>query len=792
MSETWAETIQCPCGEISVSSSAQTVVNKNIAPADERINFEGTVEWTWSTLYNRCGATTNNSIKSVHSQSKVVWVSGDCNRSEERTSGTFPETETYAYYMNARTDETEVSVYTTDTVYATYSQRNYEPQAGRKYTYRQSTMVDKPYPDFEETTVTTTIEGWDTYSTYTCEKLIVSDSTTTTDTANPITHTRCPPVTTEYTETLNQVPSVTDLGYVTDCYKLCRNIYNSGDKNLMFVKVREGLGDERMMPLREAIIAQNVPPKSPPIKHCWDTLSATPFLDKHKYLGGGIKGTQNIIENADGTFITRGHTKTHKPFTSSEYPWGGNTISRTLSFIETTTKQTVEAYSSNGETFSLTITGLEQGTTEVPILEDGEIEKTEFNTDDDGRKNTASYSGIDWFNIEASWNTNTIVWEGYRQEFVNISQDEYGNWGYPEDNTKIYTTLWDDIHPNEVNFLNKIENTVPVVVEKTNLNWNNCSGDHNYVDATVNAEILAYTQFKKKPENGYGQFGSQLYQRDYDTDRLLQGQGKCTLFEFFTMAYPAYQDIYAVGTGGMMFAKLNAEFSTTVLGNMSATANSALQRVTAFSIPVTITNANNETSATTQIDVGNTKPSFTTQNSTTTLPYESVEKLKHFHTAMTLVYFSQKEYTATSWESVYLETIDSGYKIIREESSTYTSENYDPEQGNCHKHSFMRREGLQENGVMKVGGVLQDGSPRSYYLLVEDLGLPVIGKVTTYSNNCEGGTFEVTYSRGIHELIGTKVSMIQTDAEINVGALRNKLGEGLTMTPEEYEHLKTV
>lgn len=792
MSGTWAETIQCPCGSVTTQSSMMTAVIRDIAPADERINFEATVEYTWSTQADRCGATTNNKISSVHSQSKVVWVSGDCNRSEIGTSGTYPETWTYPYYINARTDETEVSVYSTDTVHATYTERQYEPQAGNKYTYRSSTMVEKPYPDFEETTVTTTFEGWDTSSTYTCKRLIVSDSTTTEDTANPITHTRCPPVTTQYTETLNEVPSVTDLGFITDCYKLCKNIYNSGEKNLMFVKVKEGLGDERMMPLKEAIIAHSVPPKSPPIKHCWDTTVATPFLDKHKYLGGGIVGTQSIIENADGTYITRGHSKTHKAFTSSEYPWGGNTITRTLSFIETTTKKTVEAYSANGETFSLTISGLEQGTIEVPILEDGEIERTEFNTDDDGKRNTASYSGIDWFNLEASWNTNTIVWQEYRQEFVNISQDEYGNWGYPEDNTKIYTTLWDDIHVNEVNFVSKIENTHNIVVEKTNLNWNNCVGDHNYVNAEVNAEVLAYTQMKSQPVNGYNQFGSQLYQTDYGSDRLFAGEGKCTLFEFFTMAYPAYQDIYAVGTGGMMFAKLNAEFSTTVLGNMSATANSALQRVTAFSIPVTLTNADNETSATTQIDVGNTKPSFTTQNSTTTLPYESVEKLKHFHTAMTLAYFSQKEYTATSWESVYLETIDSGYRIIREDSSTYTSENYDPEQGSCHKHSFMRSESLQKNGVMKVGGVLQDGSPRSYYLLVEDLGLPVIGKVTTYSNNCEGDTYKTTYSAGVHELIGTKVSMIQTDAEINVGALKNKLGEGLTMTPEEYEHLKTV
>jgi hypothetical protein len=102
----------------------------------------------------------------------------------------------------------------------------------------------------------------------------------------------------------------------------------------------------------------------------------------------------------------------------------------------------------------------------------------------------------------------------------------------------------------------------------------------------------------------------------------------------------------------------------------------------------------------------------------------------------------------------------------------------------------MRSEGIHKNGVMKVGGVLQNGEPRSYYLLVEHRGLPVVGQVTTFSNKCGGGTFETTYTGGVHELIGTQVSMIQTDAVINVGALKKELNSGKTMTPDEYEHFK--
>lgn len=758
--------------------------------ADEYGGVEHTYYSTYSVNYNRCGATTYRMTSQVDRQTAVTWQSGLCNKTVERTSGTYPNTETYVYYMNVQTHETKKTVYTTDTFDITQTQSVYTPTAGRKYTFLQSTMVDKAYPDFITTTGTTAVDGWDTYSTYTCERLITEGTTTTIDEGNPITHTRCPPVTTLLTETLNQVPSATSYGLITECFRYCINYYNTDQQGIVLVRVKEGLNDGAMMPLKQAIYATPIPPNSPPIKHCWDSTTATPFLNKHEFLGGDVVKTVTRIANEDESFVTQAYTKIHSTFVSEEYPFWAETETATLLQIVSTTHGTVRAYYADGLTFSLTISGLEQQTESFPKLVDGQLESTEFNTDTDGRRNTASYSGIDWFNYHVSHSTDTIAWRGFAQEFINVTKDDYGNWEYAEDNTRVLTTIWDNVHVSEADYVSKVEKTITAVVEKTNLNWNNCRADHTYKSETIDVDIYNVTMIDRQPENGYGDFGQSFYTSPYDSARLIEGQPRCRLYEFYTMAYPAYQDIYAVGTGGMMFARLNAEFTTTILGNMSATANSALQRVKAFSIPVTITRANDETYRTTQIDVGNTRPSFTTANENTVLDDSSVEKLKHFHTAMTLAYFSQREYTATSWGSVYLETIESGYKIIREDMETYTSENYDPEQGNCHTHTFMRSEGIHKNGVMKVGGVLQNGEPRSYYLLVEHRGLPVVGQVTTFSNKCGGGTFETTYTGGVHELIGTQVSMIQTDAVINVGALKKELNSGKTMTPDEYEHFK--
>lgn len=311
------------------------------------------------------------------------------------------------------------------------------------------------------------------------------------------------------------------------------------------------------------------------------------------------------------------------------------------------------------------------------------------------------------------------------------------------------------------------------------------------VDSVIKKTFGYTSKYGRSPANGFYKFSQ--YLTEPGEDKLLNASPDVAFFELSSLAYPAYQDIYDVGTSGMLYGELKAEFTTTLLGAQAATANSALIRQLALSgtkTSETTINSSATTTTKTVINLGSISNTVSFLNS-----QKSAEQLS-YHTGLTQVYFTQKSYTATSWneiETIFSQAGDKTFvTIIRKNPRTYSSSNYQREDGEALIHRYFRQSKLDSYGIGHFGGVYQNGEPREVTMQVIDYGIPFVIEQTVYGDNCEFTTSSRSFSEGTHTFKGTQITMFQTDQHWNVGALREILKEGTTIKESEYYKYKPI
>ena len=620
-----------------------------------------------------------------------------------------------------------------------------------------------------------------------------------------LTWSKCPEYFTEagYETVMRQYPTNFTRKY--GCFATAEIVGNPSDESCISVFVRPEAKDSEYGLLRDLLATT---PLS--ANETFSTIREKPpnvMLDEAAFLKGGYTVFENISTSAhwavelgfDATTYRKQMVRTHAPFTSTRDDYYDDAADSTETFprISNTTSRTVEVdLVGEPDVTSIEHTVLTQSELESVITH----RTVDFNTEmveivlDNGdvvtvkAAGTASYAAPDDWGFEAATVPHIIEAYGKQHQLFDMAE--------PTDDAEGKKMKTESVNGVRYNNDGGLDETMSWVV-------NGLKGIYTYrtengsviTDAvTVSYEMAggATTKIDGSPYNCFQRFGSAITRKPWDKNRFVHGSPRYIMYEASTLAYPAYQDIYDVGTGGMLYSNLNAEFNSTLYGAQSATANSALVRQSAISVTEEFS-TNDGIETRTVIKIESPKDSFLV---TPEDEQSDIDKIINYQTAITNVFFSQKSYTATRYTAVETvsNTVDEGtvFNIIRGGGEEYEGENYEREDGGCVIHTFFNTLGLDEYGIGALGGVLQNGSPRSVTLQVINNGLPMALRTTKYGGGCSFSTGSVILDEGLYTFVGTAITMFATDQVWNVGMLRSLMSGGTTMRDSEYYQFKPV